>query len=229
MPDDSEQPTQILSGAPTPPGGGTATLEPHEPRLSDGGPGGTIPPTPPVGYGGGGGGDDWDGGDDEGGDRRVAILSAIVGILVVVVLFLVFKPGGDDTDSTVTTTPAAAEVATPTPEAEATPTPQETATPEPTATPAPTPTPAAEEPATGPTLEEGSVTKFKATQGDTVTFQVKNDGTATQEVHVHGYDKSFDVEPGETRTISFAATLTGIFEIEFEQTGTQIGELTVEP
>jgi hypothetical protein len=232
MPDDSEQPTQVLSGAPTPPGGGTATLEPHEPRLSEGGPGGTVPPTPPTGYGGGGGGgDDWGDGENEGGDRRIAILAAIVGILVVVVLFLLLKPSDDNDDATVTTTPAAA-VATPTPD-EATPTP----TPEATATPTPTPTPTPETPdggtavdgGNGPTLEAGSVTKFKVSEGDTVAFRVKNTGSAAESVHVHGYDKEFDVEPGETRSISFPATITGIFEIELHGSGEQIGELTVEP
>ncbi len=227
MPDDSEQPTQILSGAPTPPRGGTAMLEPHEPRLSDGGPGGTVPPNPPTGYGGGGGGDDWDGGDDEGGDRRIAALAAIIGILVVVVLFLVLRPGDDSETSTVATTPAA-QAATPTPTAEPTATPQATNEATPTPEPTPTPTPEAPE-ASGPTLQSGSVTKFKVTQGDVLSFQVRNDGDAAQEVHVHGYDKEFDVEPGETRAISFPANLTGIFEIELHGTNELIGEVTVEP
>ncbi len=46
---------------------------------------------------------------------------------------------------------------------------------------------------------------------------------------MHGYDRSYDVEPGETRTISFPATLTGRFEIEYEASATLIGDLTVNP
>ena len=128
---DDEEPTQVISG----PRGGSATLEPHEPRLSDGGSGGGRPPYPPTGYGGDGGGDDWDGDDGDGNDRRVAILAAIIGILVVIVLFLLLKPGGsDDTPPpSATATPAATEAATPTNTAEPEATP--TAAPEATATP----------------------------------------------------------------------------------------------
>ena len=46
---------------------------------------------------------------------------------------------------------------------------------------------------------------------------------------MHGYDLMKDVEPGETITMSFKATITGIFEIEFEDAGEQIGELRVDP
>ena len=35
-------------------------------------------------------------------------------------------------------------------------------------------------------------------------------------VHVHGYDIMKDAPAGETITMSFKATITGIFEIEFE-------------
>jgi hypothetical protein len=239
MADDSELPTEIVSGVPASPRGGAATLQPHEPRVDDGGPGRRIPPVPPTGYGGGGGDDDWDGDDGGGGDdRRVAILAGIVGVLVVVVLFLVLKPGGGDDQ------PAAAPAAaTPTATAEPDPTdtpaasPTETPSPSPSASPSATPSPSPDDEQSGgapiesdgPTLDDASVTKFSASQGDTVRFMVRNDGATTQEVHVHGYDKTFDVEPGETRAISFAASITGIFEIEFEQAGKPIGELTVEP
>lgn len=223
MADDDEQPTQVLSGSPQPPRGGTAMLEPHEPRLGEGGGGGGRPPYPPIGYGGDGNGDDWGDGDDgNGGDRRVAILGAIVGILVVIVLFLLLRPGGDDEPAPIATTEPTVEQ-TQAPEATAT---QE---PEATATASPEPTATAEPEADVPTLTSAGITELSATQGDDVIFKVRNDDAATQEVHVHGYDRSYDVEPGETRTITFPATITGIFEIEFEATGTQIGELTVEP
>ncbi|MEH3053259.1 MAG: hypothetical protein PGN13_04515 [Patulibacter minatonensis] len=250
MADDSEQPTQVISGSPTPPGGGTATLEPHEPRLDEGGPGGTVPPIPPTGYGGNGGGDDWGGDDGDGGDKRVAILAAVVGVLVVIVLFLALKPGGDDEPDSAATDTVAAEV-TPAPEPTATATPaDDTPTPTTSQTPAPTATaegddgsPSASDGPSGgqsggagfggsdegPVLDGNSVTKFKATQGDTVTFSVENDADTTQEVHVHGYDKAFDVPAGQTKSYSLKASIAGIFEIEFEESGTQIGELTVEP
>ena len=48
-------------------------------------------------------------------------------------------------------------------------------------------------------------------------------------VHVHGYDLMKDAPAGETITMSFKATITGIFEIEFEDAQKLIGELKVEP
>jgi hypothetical protein len=76
-------------------------------------------------------------------------------------------------------------------------------------------------------LEAGSIKKINATEGDTVTFSVKSD--KTQEVHVHGYNLMRDAAPDKPAHFSFKATITGRFEIEFEETSTQIGELTVTP
>ena len=36
-----------------------------------------------------------------------------------------------------------------------------------------------------------------------------------EEIHVHGYDIEKEVPAGETIDVSFPATITGIFEIEF--------------
>lgn len=249
----SEDPTRIHPTAPAPPsappgGGGTATaddprLTPHEPAT--GGPGTPVdPPLPPTGGGGGGGGG-WDDGPGEPGHdarNRNWILAVIAGALVLIALFLALNLSDDEDDSRVdATTPAEIEPSTPaTAPADVEPQPE----------PAPEPTPPEEstdndgnnsasggatlggtddEQATddGPVLDAGSVTKLTANQGDTVTFQVKSD--EAEEVHVHGYDLKYDIAAGETKTISFEATLTGIFEIEFEGSGTQIGELTVEP
>ena len=65
------------------------------------------------------------------------------------------------------------------------------------------------------------------TEGDTVRFRVRSD--VPEEVHIHGYDIARDLEPGKTTTVSFKATITGIFEIEFEDSGEQIAELRVQP
>ena len=64
-------------------------------------------------------------------------------------------------------------------------------------------------------------------QGDTVRFRVRSD--TAEEIHVHGYDITKEVEPNKTETVSFKGSITGIFEIEFHGSGTQIGELKVEP
>ena len=71
------------------------------------------------------------------------------------------------------------------------------------------------------------MTKLRYNEGETVRFRVVSD--EAEEVHVHGYDIKKDLQPGETATMSFKATITGIFEIEFEHSAEQIGELRVDP
>ena len=78
-----------------------------------------------------------------------------------------------------------------------------------------------------PLLKAGSVKTLTYKKGDTVTFRAVN--PTAEEVHVHGYDKAYDLEPGKERTISFKATLDGQFEIELEGSATQLATLRVEP
>jgi heme/copper-type cytochrome/quinol oxidase subunit 2 len=139
-----------------------------------------------------------------------------VALAIAVVAIIVLAGSGDDTSgdrSAATATPTATQTATSEPQEEQ---PAET----PTATPTPTPAPP-------PLLTGGKVTKLEAKQGDTVRFRVRS--AEAEEVHVHGYDISKDLEPGKTETMSFKATITGIFEIEFEHAGEQIAELRVDP
>jgi FtsP/CotA-like multicopper oxidase with cupredoxin domain len=139
--------------------------------------------------------------------QRFTFLAIAVVIAVVAVIVLA-DSSEDDTEPSPT---SATATATPTAEAGED-------------TPTPTPTPTPEPP---PLLTAGKVTELEATEGETVRFRVRSD--SPEEVHVHGYDISKDIEPGQTATMSFKATITGIFEIEFEESGTQIGELKVEP
>jgi FtsP/CotA-like multicopper oxidase with cupredoxin domain len=134
---------------------------------------------------------------------------------VIAVLAVVLIGGGKDESETPTTT--SQTTPTPTPDE---PEPDETATP--TSTPTATPTP---EPP--PLLEGGKVTKLRFKEGDTVTFRVVSD--VPEEVHVHGYDIAKDLEPGKVVTVSFKGDITGIFEIEYEHAGEQIGQLRVDP
>jgi FtsP/CotA-like multicopper oxidase with cupredoxin domain len=73
-----------------------------------------------------------------------------------------------------------------------------------------------------------------ATQGDHVTVTLKTDVPA--ELHVHGYEKSTDVDPGKTGSVSFVADATGEFEIEAhhlahgdEGPGEELATLEVNP
>ena len=58
-----------------------------------------------------------------------------------------------------------------------------------------------------PLLQAGKVKTLNFDEGDTVRFRVRND--EAEEVHVHGYDISKELEPNKTETVSFKATITG--------------------
>ena len=64
-------------------------------------------------------------------------------------------------------------------------------------------------------------------RGDRVLVVVTSD--VSDEVHVHGYDLKRNVTPAKPARIAFVAKLPGRFELELEERGLQIGELTVEP
>ena len=144
--------------------------------------------------------------------QRFTFLGIAVVIAVVAVILLV--GGGDETEKASNPAPTPTPTATAASEGEATETP--TPTPTPTATPKPP-----------PLLTAGKVTKLSFDQGDTVRFRVRSD--KPEEIHVHGYDITKEVEANKTATVSFKGSITGIFEIEFHGSGTQIGELKVEP
>ena len=64
-------------------------------------------------------------------------------------------------------------------------------------------------------------------KGDRVVLVVKSD--VADEIHVHGYDISKDVRAGGTARIVFTADIAGRFEVELEERGVQIADLTVTP
>ena len=149
------------------------------------------------------------------GRQRAGLLA--VAAIILVVAFIALRPSADDPETTAetpTTTPTAVATAT----ADA----GETVTPTPTPTPTPRPT---VDP--GPVLTGEEVEEIRVDKGDTVRFRVR--APEDEEVHVHGYDISKDVKAGQTARMSFKATIDGIFEIEFEHSGTQIAELRVDP
>ena len=140
---------------------------------------------------------------------RLGFLAAAIAVLVIA--FIVLRPSSEDTELT-------ADPPTPTPTASA----SATGTAEPTETPTPKPT---VDP--GPVLTGEEVEEIRVDKGETVRFRVR--APENEEVHVHGYDISREVEAGKTEKISFKATIDGIFEIEFEHAGTQIASLRVDP
>jgi hypothetical protein len=62
--------------------------------------------------------------------------------------------------------------------------------------------------------------------GGPVTLQVTSD--VADEVHVHGYDLSADVAPGSPATVTFDATVPGVFEVELEHLGEELLTLQVQ-
>ncbi len=64
-------------------------------------------------------------------------------------------------------------------------------------------------------------------KGDRVVLVVTSD--VADHVHLHGYDIMRDVAAGGTARIRFRATVPGRFEVELEDRGAQIADLTVEP
>jgi hypothetical protein len=143
--------------------------------------------------------------------QRLALLgvAAIIAVLAVVVL-----PGSDDPRQA---SPAASRQATEAPQ-----TTRATSTERPETTrrgPEREPQP--------PLLRAGRERELQVTKGERVRFRVRH--PTAEEVHVHGYDISRELEPGRTETLSFEAELEGIFEVELERSGAPLATLTVKP
>ena len=73
---------------------------------------------------------------------------------------------------------------------------------------------------------QGGIVRETVQKGDRVVLVVTSD--VADHVHLHGYDIMRDVAAGGTARIRFRATLPGRFEVELEDRGAQIADLTVE-
>jgi plastocyanin len=80
------------------------------------------------------------------------------------------------------------------------------------------------------TVRDGEVSgvpsRVKVAAGSTVQLRVDSD--VADEVHLHGYDKSVDVEPGRTARLTFTASISGLFEVELESRGLRLTQLQVQ-
>ncbi len=72
---------------------------------------------------------------------------------------------------------------------------------------------------------EPATTQVK--EGQEVTLKITSD--IADEVHLHGYDLSKDLEAGEQGEINFVADKTGRFEFELEEHEIALGALEVYP
>jgi hypothetical protein len=73
----------------------------------------------------------------------------------------------------------------------------------------------------------GGVQDLEFSEGDDIRFEVDSD--AAWEIHFHGYDIAKEVEAGGSVEYDVPATIPGVFEVEIEDTATQIAQITVEP
>lgn len=72
----------------------------------------------------------------------------------------------------------------------------------------------------------GGLTSLTAKVGEQVILLVTTDDT-TNTVHLHGYDIERPLAPGKVATFEFKADVSGVFEIELEDTSVKIADLTV--
>lgn len=144
---------------------------------------------------------------------RSARIAAVVGtVLVLVVAFAALRPSDDDTPSSSTsTTPA-----TPGPVATGTTTAPATSAPKYTTI------------VVRDGKPVGGIKKITIGKGDQARIEVTSHDTS-DEIHLHGYDLHRQLEAPGTVRFAFDADADGIYEIELESAGVQIGELVVEP
>jgi hypothetical protein len=144
------------------------------------------------------------------GSPRARVFVAVAAIAVAVVLFIVLSGGDDDSSTTATTAASTTDAGGG----------GEGGGGEPSKPEAPTIVVKDGEPV-------GGVQDLTFTSGDDIRFNVKSDAAA--EVHFHGYDVMEDVEAGGEVSFDVPADIEGVFEVELEETATQIAEVTVEP
>jgi hypothetical protein len=75
-------------------------------------------------------------------------------------------------------------------------------------------------------LQSGLET-LQITQGDEVIIKITSD--EMEEFHVHGYDKSIDLQKDLPAELKFTANLTGRFPFELEHSKIELGALEVQP
>ena len=151
-------------------------------------------------------------------DRRLALPAAAAGA----VLALAGCGGSSDKAESTVTTAAATHTAAPSTTDTA---PEGTTT---GTTPAPAPEP---ERATIAIRvvggkPDGGIARPKVQEGEKVLLVVRSD--TADEIHLHGYDISREVAAGGTARIAFVASIPGRFEVELEDSGVQLAELTVQ-
>lgn len=74
---------------------------------------------------------------------------------------------------------------------------------------------------------KGGVVRVSVDNGEDVLLVVRAD--AAESVHLHGYDREAAVAPNSPAQIGFKADKPGRFEVELEESGVLIAEISVQP
>ena len=72
---------------------------------------------------------------------------------------------------------------------------------------------------------EGGPRREKVELGSEITLRFTSD--VADEVHVHTYDRTLDLVPGQTMSVSFVADIPGIHEVELHDRGRKVLDLEV--
>jgi heme/copper-type cytochrome/quinol oxidase subunit 2 len=165
-----------------------------------------------------------DGGSEHSRTAWIYLAVALGVIVLAVILFLALRP--DDSEPAADTT---SEAQTTTVQTTTEVTTQQTTTVATTMVQTTTTTPANQPQRVSVRFENGEVVgglvRADIELDSRVELVVRAD--VEDEVHLHGYDLSADVAPGQPARISFTADVAGEFEVELEQLGIPLAELTV--
>ncbi|WP_324276460.1 hypothetical protein [Blastococcus brunescens] len=72
----------------------------------------------------------------------------------------------------------------------------------------------------------GDTGRVPVAAGEEVTLVITSD--VADEAHVHGYDLTAPLTPGQPAELTFAATIPGVFEVELHDAGTVLLSLQVQ-
>ena len=79
------------------------------------------------------------------------------------------------------------------------------------------------------TYEGGQVrtaeSRVTVARGEQLVLRVTSD--VREQIHVHGYDRYLDLEPGVTAELAFTADLPGAYEVELHEAGRPLLQLRV--
>ncbi|MGB6426341.1 MAG: hypothetical protein WBF18_13765 [Solirubrobacterales bacterium] len=147
--------------------------------------------------------------------NRSRVLVGLGSLAAIVALFIVFAGGKDDEKSDGETSVAATTTTTGDPG------------PDGSGEPAKLPKPQFDQIMIVGGGPKGGVQDLSYSKGDQIRIEVSSD--TADEIHIHGYDLSEEVEAGGKVRFDFAAEIDGVFEIELENSAVPIAQLTVKP